>query len=290
MLKRYTCLLAFVLVFGVNASLGQTKKVILKVEETRKRAAKPSSGSQNKGVSRSKEKSKSSAQKREKVIQGIIGNMVPVEAGTFTMGATPEQGEYSGNDEKPAHKVMVSPFSIGRYEVTQEEWLAVMGSNPSHFKGDKRPVEQVSWRDCQKFIEKLNALTGRQFRLPTEAEWEYAARGGSVGMGNMYAGGTNADAVGWYNENSDGETHEVGKKRANELGLYDMAGNVWEWCSDHKQNYANSAEPSDSQEPSTTRVNRGGSWRSGSRLCRVSFRADDDADERLNTLGFRLAM
>ena len=225
------------------------------------------------------------------IIQNLINNMVRVEGGTFTMGATSEQKKDISTDEKPKHQVTLSSFSIGKYEVTQEEWEAVMGSNPSSFKGAKRPVETVSWNDCQEFIRKLNVMTGKQFRLPTEAEWEYAARGGSKSNGYKYSGSDNLDHVAWYDEHSVSMTHDVGQKSPNELGLFDMSGNVWEWCQDWhgKYNSGNQTNPSGPSSGSY-RVNRGGSWRNNVRYCRVSNRDLDSPSCTRGTLGFRLAL
>lgn len=175
--------------------------------------------------------------------------MVAVEGGTFTMGATSEQGSDARDNEKPAHKVTLSDYYIGQTEVTQALWEAVMGSNPSYRRGDNLPVEQVSWDDCQEFIQKLNQLTGKQFRLPTEAEWEYAARGRRKSRGYKYAGGNDIGLVAWYSGNSGYETHLVATKQANELGIYDMSGNVWEWCNDWYGDYQSSSR-SDPQGPS----------------------------------------
>ena len=184
----------------------------------------------------------------------------------------------------------LSSFSIGRYEVTQEEWEAVMGSNPSNFKGKKLPVEQVSWDDCQTFIRKLNQMTGKHFRLPTEAEWEYAARGGNKSRGYKYAGGDNLGSVAWYTDNSGNKTHEVGKKQPNELGLYDMSGNVREWCQDWKGGYRSSSQTNPTGPSSGSyRVNRGGDWINRARYCRVSYRSYITPDNRNSLLGLRLA-
>ena len=229
---------------------------------------------------------------RDRILANLVANMVYVQGGTFTMGASSEQGSDAYDDEKPAHQVTLSSFSIGKYEVTQEEWEAVMGSNPSNFKGAKRPVECVSWDDCQAFIRKLNQLTGRNFRLPTEAEWEYAARGGRNSRGYKYAGTTSyLDGNAWYGDNSGNTTHPVGQKNANELGLYDMSGNVWEWCADWYGGYSSSSQ-TNPQGPSSgsIRVFRGGSWFDDARFCRVSHRIYCDPGSRSFSLGLRLAL
>ena len=227
---------------------------------------------------------------RDLVLQNLINNMIYVEGGTFMMGATSEQGSDALDWEKPAHQVTLSSFSICKYEVTQEEWEAVMGSNPSSFKGMKLPVEKVSWDDCQTFIRKLNQMTGKQFRLPTEAEWEYAARGGSKSCGYKYAGGDNLGSVAWYTDNSGSKTHEVGKKQPNELGLYDMSGNVWEWCQDWYGKYGSSSQTNPKGPSSgSRRVRRGGSWGDDAGYCRVSNRSGGTPVYRGNGLGLRLA-
>ena len=230
-------------------------------------------------------------QNRESILENLVNNMVAVEGGTFQMGATEEQGEDIYLNERPAHEVTLSGFSIGKYEVTQEEWEAVMGANPSKVKGKKHPVEQVSWEDCQIFIQKLNELTGKEFRLPTEAEWEYAARGGALSKGFKYAGSNDMSEVGWYRQTEAYPTQDVGKKASNELGLYDMSGNVMEWCSDGYGAYQPEAQtdPKGSEYPSS-RVCRGGSWNYRERNCRVSCRADAKASTVASHIGLRLAM
>lgn len=226
-------------------------------------------------------------------VNGVKFTMVPVEGGTFTMGATSEQGSDAWDEEKPAHKVTLSDYYIGQTEVTQALWKAVMGGNPSFSKGDNLPVESVSWDDCQEFIQKLNQLTGKQFRLPTEAEWEYAARGGRKSRGYKYAGGNNIDSVAWYCDNSGNKTHPVATKQANELGVYDMSGNVWEWCSDwYGYHYYQSSSQSDPQGPSSGsfRVYRGGNFHySNAGDCRVSCRTGGAPDDRDYSLGLRLS-
>ena len=212
--------------------------------------------------------------------------MIAVQGGTYTMGVTSKKGSDAWNCEKPAHKETVSDFMIGETPVTQELWQAVMGSNPSHFAGDmQHPVECVSWDDCQTFIRKLNQLTGQNFRLPNEAEWEYAARGGNRSKGCKYAGSNDVDTVAWYNGNSNKTTHPVKTKQPNELGIYDMSGNVREWCQDKWCDDYNS--PRDSG----FRVLRGGSWGNFARGVRVFDRHGGDPVERNNCgNGLRLAL
>jgi len=224
-------------------------------------------------------------------VKGVSFKMVSVAGGTFTMGATSEQGSDAFGDEEPAHKVTLSSFSIGQTEVTQELWQAVMGSNPSYSKGAKRPVEKVSWNDCRAFITKLNQLTGKNFRLPTEAEWEYAARGGKNSKGYKYAGSNTIGDVAWYEDNSDDKTHDVATKKPNELGLYDMNGNVWEWCQDRYGDYGSSSQTNPTSPSSgSDRVLRGGSWINYARNCRVSYRNYDAPDSGDDYYGLRLAL
>ena len=235
--------------------------------------------------------------------------MIKVEGGTFSMGATSEQGSDADDDEKPIHSVTLSDYYIGETEVTQELWEAVMGSNPSRFTGNnQRPVESVSWKDCQKFIKELNRLTGKEFRLPTEAEWEYAARGGKYSRGYWYSGSNDADEVAWYWQNSGDKylseawnydsiiennckTHPVKTKKVNELGLYDMSGNVYEWCNDWYGSYqSNSQTNPTGPSEGEYRVLRGGSWCNGDRSVRVSLRSRSTPAYRSYICGLRLAL
>lgn len=224
-------------------------------------------------------------------VDGVEFKMVFVEGGTFTMGATSEQGDDAYEYEYPTHSVTLSDYYIGETEVTQALWQAVMGRNPSVFKGDNLPVEKVSYEDVKTFITKLNEKTGKTFRLPTEAEWEYAARGGKKSRGYKYSGSNNIDNVAWYHENSNWKTHPVKTKQPNELGIYDMSGNVFEWCSDWYGDYTSKAQ-TDPQGPSSGsyRVYRGGSLLSDARDCRISTRGFDDPSFKLFKLGFRLAL
>ena len=225
------------------------------------------------------------------VKDGISIEMVKVEAGTFMMGATPEM-EKPNSDEKPLHQVtLTNDYYMGKYEVPQALWEAVMGSNPSAYKGDNLPVEMVSWNDCQEFISKLNSLTGRKFRLPTEAEWEYAARGGKKSRGYQYSGNSNITDVAWYDGNSGSKTHPVGTKQANELGIYDMSGNVYEWCSDWYGSYSSSSQTNPTGADSGwCRVRRGGSWRYDAGSCRLSYHGYGTPDYRSSNHGLRLAL
>ena len=213
------------------------------------------------------------------ILKILEDNMVYVQGGTFTMGSN------DNPDESPPHRVSVRGFYIGKYEVTQEEWQEVMGDNPSHFKGDKMPVESVSWNDVREFIRQLNDKTVRryqyQYRLPTEAEWEYVARGGNQSRGYTYSGSNVAGDVAWNKVNSEESTHDVGMKSPNELGIYDMSGNVREWCSDWYRAYSDTS--------GVKRVVRGGCWCYGDTDSRISVRSGSEPDRPLFWIGFRLA-
>ena len=245
-------------------------------------------------------------------VNGVQFKMVKVEGGTFQMGCTSEQGcdayykqvevlkklnaalgeDTCDYDHVTVHSVTLSDYYIGQTQVTQELWQVVMGNNPSYFKGDnQRPMENVSWNDCQEFIEKLNRLTGKNFRLPTEAEWEYAARGGNKSKGYKYSGSNDADAVAWYDDNSGGKTHAVATKQANELGLYDMSGNVLEWCQDWYDYYTSRSQSNPKgANTGSSRVLRGGRWRYDARYVRVSYRDYGTPDLRYCDYGLRLAL
>ena len=224
-------------------------------------------------------------------VEDVRFTMIFVEGGTFTMGCTSEQGDDCWDDEKPAHKVTLSDYYIGETEVTQELWTAVMDDNPSYFKGDNLPVEKVSYDDVQTFISRLNQKTFRTFRMPTEAEWEYAARGGKKSRGYKYSGSNTIGDVAWYDGNSGSRTHPVKQKQANELGIYDMCGNVWEWCSDWKGDYGGDSQTNPTGPyAGSGRVRRGGSWGSKAWICRVSNRNYYFPSYRDNYFGFRLAL
>lgn len=223
-------------------------------------------------------------------VKGVSFEMVAVEGGTFQMGGEDPNDD---PDEQPVHEVTLNSFVIGQTEVTQELWEAVMGFNPSSMRGQKLPVENVSWYDCQAFITKLNQLTGQEFRLPTEAEWEFAARGGNLSKEYTYSGSNNVDEVAWYTANNDSITHDVGTKAPNELGIYDMSGNVWEWCQDlyDSEYYANSpADNPTGPNRGLFRVGRGGGYLSTSKGCRVIDRGDPDPGRGYSFYGFRLAL
>jgi len=215
--------------------------------------------------------------------------MVFVEGGTFIMGCTDGECEYTW--ELPAHQVTVSSFQIAKYLVTQKQWETIMGNNPSRFKGDDLPVERVSWYDIQEFIQKLNFITGKNYRLPTDAEWEFAARGGNKSQGYKYSGSNNLNEVAWHGYNSGGTTHPVGTKAPNELGIYDMSGNVREWCSDWYEDYTDVPQTNPiGPATGSHRVLRNGGWGNGGLMYRVSFRAPSPPDRCYDMDGFRLVL
>lgn len=229
--------------------------------------------------------------------------MVLVKGGTFRMGCTAEQGGDCYYDESPNHLVTVFDFYIGKYEVTQAQWEAVMGTSISQQRdkagrswslcgvGANYPMYYVSWNEVQEFISRLNALTGKQYRLPTEAEWEYAARGGNQSRGYKYSGSNFIEQVAWFTDNSGGTTHPVGTKSPNELGIYDMSGNVWEWCYDWYGSYSGTQQTNPMGPSSgSTRVNRGGGGGNFASYCRVSYRGNGTPTARYDGLGFRLVL
>lgn len=239
---------------------------------------------------------------------GVSFKMIRVDGGTFTMGATSEQGSDADSAESPTHRVTLSTYYIGETEVTQALWQAVMGQKPTNDgsqwnstdgRGNNYPAYYISWSDCQEFIRKLNTLTGQSFRLPTEAEWEFAARGGNESQGYKYSGSNTLSNVAWYRDNSyalgesspDYGTHNVATKSPNELGLYDMSGNVWEWCQDWYGSYSSSSQTNPTGPSSGAfRMYRGGDWANHARLCRVSSRSSFWPDRRSPQLGLRLAL
>lgn len=224
-------------------------------------------------------------------INNLTFRMIYIQAGEFQMGASNNDLSAFG-DEKPAHHVLIShDYYIGETPVTQDLWNGIMNNNPSHFVAGTNPVETVSWNDCQEFIIRLNDLSGKTFRLPTEAEWEFAAR---CCRSNSHQTTCKKDELGqsaWYEENADGTTHSVASKKPNELGIYDMLGNVWEWCSDRYGNYQSCAQM-DPLGPSSGmfRVFRGGSWAKGAIHCTITSRSGWGESDKDNNIGLRLVM
>jgi len=220
------------------------------------------------------------------ILKEIAAGMVRVAGGTFTMGC--KEG-YCDVWVLPAHTVTLTDFKIGKFLITQKQWQAIMDTNPSAFKGcPDCPVEKVSWNDIQQFIARLNQLTGKKYRLPTEAEWEFAAKGGIKSRGYKFTGATYS--IGWIQENSNGRTHPVGQKSLNELGLFDMMGNVWEWCADRYGPYkAGSVKNPLGPETGNNRVIRGCGWKVTVQTCSLIMRSPQAPDMRTNDVGFRLA-
>ena len=236
-------------------------------------------------------------------VNGVSFNMIKVQGGTFTIGATPEQeSENPWDDERPAHKVAVTDYMIGETPVTQALWEAVMGvsiqeqckkgtlGSSLRGVGTNYPMYHISWDDCQEFVARLSQQTGKTFRLPTEAEWEFAARGGNQGKGFKYAGSDTLGDVAWHDDGQTFETSPVAQKQPNELGLYDMSGNVWEWCQDWYINYGVELTPAMLKSAGMSHVTRGGSWNRAPRFCRVSVRGHSTPNERVNYVGLRVVM
>ena len=236
---------------------------------------------------------------RSFTVKGVTFTLIAVEGGTFTMGATSEQGNSVYDNEKPVHQVTLSSYYIGETEVTQELWEAVMGNNPSHFKDARKPIEEVSWNDCQVFLHKLNDLTGERFHLPTEAQWEFAARGGNKSKYFKFSGSNTIEDIAWYwgsvpsqFEGAAGYgTQPSATKCCNELGIYDMTGNISEWCYDWKSDYSTRSQTNPAGPNSgNSRIIRGGSWMDTWGFCRVSYRSWSNSDYKSWQVGLRLAL
>ena len=285
------CMMCTLMVMGqVSVTRNKAKKPT-PVQHTPKSQPKNNVNAEKKQEKREQTVPTTQSSNKTFTVNGVSFTMVYVQGGTFTMGATSEQGSNAGDDEKPSHSVTLSSYYIGETEVTQGLWETVMGSNPSKFKGANNPVECVSWDDCKSFISKLNSLTGQRFRLPTEAEWEFAARGGSKSKHYKYSGSNTLSAVAWYKDNSGGSTHPVKTKSSNELGLYDISGNVYEWCQDWYGGYSSGSQTNPAGPSSgSNRVIRGGCWFIIARFCRVSFRYYSTPDYRSYNLGLRLSL
>ena len=251
---------------------------------TRKPQKNTVSNNKKQGISKNSASSSGNSRTKKSIINNIIKNMVLVTGGSFSMGGTSEQEGETRSNEKPVHQVTISSFYINKYEVTVEEWNAVMGIEPRNHLDDKKPISNISWNDCQDFINKLNQLTGKRFRLPTEAEWEYAARGGRKTNNYMYSGSNHEYYV------AAGHHTNVGSLRSNELGLYDMSGNVWEWCQDIYGPYESSPQANPRGAISgSTRVIRGGGFTSLLSDYRVSSRWGENPNSSIKDIGFRLA-
>ncbi len=224
-----------------------------------------------------------------KLVDSTTGmEFVPVPAGCFKMGDTTGTGE---DDEKPAHEVCLDAYAIGKYEVTQGQWNKVMGSNPSNFKacGDSCPVDTISWNDAQAFVARLNKSSNSNYRLPTEAEWEYAARSG--GKQELYSGSADPNVAAWIESNAGQTTHPVGKKQPNGLGIFDMSGNVFEWTADWYAEDFYAKSPAKSPVGPAVgkfRVNRGGSWYVEATGSRTTARGSNEPDKKSSNLGLRL--
>lgn len=220
---------------------------------------------------------------------GVSFKMIGVQGGSFRMGSTDSDAD---SDERPTHMVTLNSYYIGETEVTQELWEAVMNYNPSEFQySSQLPVEFVSWDDCRDFIRELNSITGKEFRFPSEAEWEYAARGGHQPSSTKFSGSNSIAAVGWYNSNSEETTHPVKMKKPNSLGIYDMSGNLWEWCQDWYGPYSsNNANNPSGPFSGSNKVLKGGAWNGGPKNCRLTNRDGRTTDYASNRLGLRLAL
>jgi formylglycine-generating enzyme required for sulfatase activity len=232
------------------------------------------------------------SQAQNEAIAQILKSMVVIHEGKFQMGSTEDQGNNCSSDESPIHQVSISSFYISKIEVTQGWWKAIMKDNPSSYcRSDDFPVEMVSHLEALDFIDTLNKLSGLSFRLPTEAEWEYSARGGEKSCSHKYSGSSDANEVAWTSNNSYGKTHVVKLKYSNELGLFDMSGNVWEWVSDWYGKYT-AAPQNDPRGASfgSEKVIRGGSWAGSPDFCRNAIRHRYSPDFKSSYIGFRLAI
>ena len=286
-----------------NIIMGKHKIKISKAGYTPKEVTIDVSEGQTATLTGSLEKVAFDGNNKTFTVKGVTFTMVAVEGGTFMMGATSEQGSDAHYGEKPVHQVTLSSYYIGQTEVTQALWKAVMGTTISeqrdkvgtswslYGEGDNFPMYYISWDDCQTFVSKLNQLTGKRFRLPTEAEWEYACRGGKKSRGYKYSGSNTIDDVAWYTSNSKRKTHPVATKSPNELGIYDMSGNVDEWCQDWYGSYSSAAQTNPTGASSgSVRVHRGGGWFNYAKFCRSSDRNGYLPDYRSSNLGLRLVL